>query len=306
MGDAAPVTFDAGADGGASGADGGGLDAGFSGDSGEDAGTTVDSGPDSAQCDLLAAFGAPVALSELDGGATSAHLTADQLSIYFESDSRPGGQGDFDIWVASRGDAGAPFGTPVDLAGVNTSGPEREPSVTGDGAFLYATTGTAGAFDIVMASRGTPLGVFSALSLVPGLNGAGSDHAPYVLPDHSAVYFTSDRGGNVDLYRAARSGGAFQAPAPVLSVNTTAIEETAVVTQDERTIFFSSNRAPKSGNDYDIYIAQRAVAGDPFGTAVALDALNGNGADYPTWVSPDGCALYFTKAGALHYVRRGQ
>jgi hypothetical protein len=262
---------------------------------------------DAAQCDLLAAFGAPVAITDLDASVGLARFTADELDMYFDS-MMGGGKGDFDIWTASRAMVTAPFGAATDIAEVNTGGVEREPSVNGAATVMYAATGTVGAFDIIVSTRATKNDPWGAFVPAAGLNGTGSDHEPYTLVDHSAVYFTSDRSGNVDLFMAARSGGGFQTAVPVPGVNSTAVEATAVVTSDELTIFFASNRAPKSGTDFDIYIAQRASTADPFGTAVPLDTLNGSGADYPTWTSPDGCTLYYTHGGGsapLYRTHRG-
>jgi hypothetical protein len=55
-------------------------------------------------------------------------VSLDNLVIFFSS-NRPGGVGSYDIWMASRLDPNAPFGTPVNLPALNSSASERNPGL---------------------------------------------------------------------------------------------------------------------------------------------------------------------------------
>lgn len=61
-------------------------------------------------------------------------VSADEHVIYFES---PNPRGDPDIWIASRNDVLGPFGTPVNLASVNTGGSDFPAWISPDGCRLY-------------------------------------------------------------------------------------------------------------------------------------------------------------------------
>jgi hypothetical protein len=118
---------------------------------------------------------------------------------------------------------------------------------------------------------------------------------PFVLPDGSALYFSSPG----DLYRAARgASGQFQAPVMVSTVNTPSLEYTPALTPDELTLYFASNRpdSPARG-DLDIWVSKRASRDVPFEAPVNVQELNTAAGEDPEWISPDNCRLYFSRSG---------
>ena len=83
-------------------------------------------------------------------------------------------------------------------------------------------------------------------------------------------------------------------------------ESFPVVTPDELTLYFSSNRANGAGLQ-DIYVARRASVSDNFGAPVNLAELNTGTNDFPTWISDDGCVLYLMSGTMydIYYATRG-
>lgn len=63
-------------------------------------------------------------------------LTPDELVLYFSS-SRAGGAGGRDIWMATRASTAAGFGDPVNIAALNTAGPESSGWVSADNCVIY-------------------------------------------------------------------------------------------------------------------------------------------------------------------------
>jgi hypothetical protein len=255
------------------------------------------------RCSPTAAFGTLTPLTALNTSTNdeNARLSPDELTLYFDS-TRAGGPGGFDVYVSTRAATSDPFGAPELLAGVNTTRNERDVTVTGDGLTLYADTFNGTDYDLSMATRTDTQSAFSALSLVPSVNGASgvNDANPFVLPDGSAIYFGSDRGGNYDIYRAARNGSSFDAPVAVTGTNLaiTSQEIVAALTPDELTMLFASDRPGGLGN-LDIYVTTRASRSVGFDTPVALTALNSTDIDIPNWISADGCVLYFTRHSSI-------
>jgi Tol biopolymer transport system component len=253
-----------------------------------------------ARCSPTASFGAPTALTSLNTTADDerAELSADELTIYFSS-SRPGGVGGFDIYKATRTSITAPFGNVILVPGMNTTGNERGPRVTPDGLSMYVYSTAAGVAGqhIMLASRtGTTL-PFSGLQVLAKVNGTTDDVDPYLLQNGNVLYFTSNRAGNYGLYRSSKIAGAFSTPLLVSGDNldSASLENSPVVTPDELTLYFSSDR-PGGLGSLDIYTSTRSTTADAFGAPIALTSVNTASTDTPTWVSPDGCALYFSRA----------
>ncbi|MBS2015056.1 MAG: PD40 domain-containing protein [Deltaproteobacteria bacterium] len=260
--------------------------------SGLDGGTTP-------ECDPAKPFGgiAPIAtlnsLAEDDG----ARLTADELTIVFSSTRAPS-VGGYDLWSSTRASRSLPWPSPSPIAGVNTNANERFPAIRSDGLVLYAKydgPGGSGAGDVYFATRG-PAGAFAALAPVAGMNAASDDGNPFVSPDGTSLWFGTTRSGGTDIYRASLTApGVATAVAPESGdINSNANDTSAAVSADGRTMFFASARGGGPAGTRDIYVARRAQANGPFGAASPVTELNSSADDLPTWISGDGCRIYFS------------
>jgi Tol biopolymer transport system component len=264
-------------------------------------GTDAAVGP---RCSQTAAFGRITALTPLNtqNNDEQAALSPDELTVYFSRDDNGGGaNGDYDIFQATRTSKTAAFGAATAVAGVNTTtAQEREPRVTADGLTMYATTRPipvgAAKFRVAFATRASTADSFGPLQDVPAINGTTTnDSDPFISADGRVLYFASDRGGNYALYRSVQTAGVFSAPALVMGTNleTTSAEITPLLSEDELTLYFASSRPGKGS--VDIFQANRATVQDPFGDPKPLNELNGLDPDIPSWISADGCELYFTR-----------
>jgi Tol biopolymer transport system component len=257
------------------------------------------------RCSPTAAFGRPTGLTALNtqNNDEQATLSADELTLYFSRDDNGGAaNGNYDIFQATRASKTAAFGAASAVAGVNTTtAQERGPRVTADGLTMYATSRTIPTattkFRVTFATRASTADSFGPLQEVPVVNGPATfnDSDPFISADGRVLYFSSDRSGNSALYRSVKTGGTFSAPELVMgtNLNTTSEEATPLLSEDELTLFFASTR-PGRGSA-DIYQANRASAQEPFGDPKPLNELNGIDPDIPSWISPDGCELYFTR-----------
>ncbi|MFA7081488.1 MAG: OmpA family protein [Bacteroidales bacterium] len=71
-------------------------------------------------------------------------VSSDELTIYFSS-NRPGGQGDYDLWKATRETVNEPFSSVTNLGKqINTEGKEQFPSLRSDTRLYYSSDGLAG------------------------------------------------------------------------------------------------------------------------------------------------------------------
>ncbi len=71
-------------------------------------------------------------------------VTSDELTIYFSS-NRPGGQGDYDLWKATRENINEPFSNITNLGKhINSEGKEQFPFLRTDTRMYYSSDGLAG------------------------------------------------------------------------------------------------------------------------------------------------------------------
>jgi len=257
----------------------------------------VDSGgPDTPAptCDVSHPFGTPVPVPGLNatGNDAGARLMPDELTVYFQSDR----SGDRDIYMATRATRTAAFGTPQLVGGVNSVGSDAWPSPTGDGLMLFFETMRTGPNQVFVATRNTILAQFSGAAGVVNVSQGVESGQPYVIPSGRALYLFI----GADLFRAELGANAqFETPVAVSTINTPSVEYFATPTGDELTLYFASNRtdAPAKGN-FDIWMARRASSTAAFDPPVNVQELNTANEEFPSWISPDNCRLYFSRGDA--------
>ncbi|MCL5734255.1 MAG: LamG domain-containing protein [Actinobacteria bacterium] len=178
----------------------------------------------------------------------NAFITTDGLGLYFIS-NRPGGYGDFDLYVTRRATRDSAWGPPTNLGpAVNTSYLDDVPSVSADGLELYFTSnrpGGYGGYDLYVSKRAAtsdPWGL--AADLGPAVNSPANEEAACISPDGLLLFFSSDRpggSGDLDIYvtrRASRSAP-WQPPVNVGPViNGPSIEIRPILAADGSTLYF--------------------------------------------------------------------
>lgn len=286
-------TEDGAADSIARGDGSGGGDAdGPVGDAGLDA-------PGPPTCDPSKAFGAPLPVTSVNSAAeeNGARLSPDELTIVLGSE-RGGTPNASDLYIAKRTTITSDFGTPTALPGVAAGTDVRFPSLRGDGLSLYAKVvggGGQGLGDVFVSTRTSLFAAFGTLAPVPLINSPSDDGNPFIREDGAALYFGSTRTGATDIYRAAVGPlGIMSSPQAVAEINSVKNDTSPAVTPDDLTIYFASAR-DTNGAARDIYVARRTSTTMPFGTpTVVAELASPTSDDLPTWISRDGCRLYFT------------
>ncbi len=148
------------------------------------------------------AWGAPVNIGPTVNSQHAVHpsISADGLSLYFQS-HRPGHLGDHcDIMVATRETTSDSFGAPVFLRNVNSADGEWMPDISADGQTLFFCRKTC--TELWMATRATMHDDFDPpLKLPPQINIPSCTNAsPSLSADASTLYFSSDRPGGIGGY----------------------------------------------------------------------------------------------------------
>jgi hypothetical protein len=258
-------------------------------------------------CDPTKPFGPPTFLQGLaNTGATNIgglRLSPDSLTAYFYA-SYPAHSGSLrDLYSASRVTSSAPFDmvAPLGDSTVNTFVDEANPTVSGDGLTLIFERFYSGTPRRLHYAARTKRSVpFTYGGPIGESNPAAQDTSPLLREDGRVLYFASSRktGIDYDIYRAAWNGTSLDSVVQVAELNTVFDDVGAVVTPDDLTIYFSSNRPPHMGPGWDIWRAARISTSDPFSAPTNVAELNSPDIKQPTFVSPDGCTVYFDTLGA--------
>ncbi|MEZ4383534.1 MAG: hypothetical protein R3A79_19545 [Nannocystaceae bacterium] len=268
-----------------------------------DASTTGDATTGDAEaCDLSPgawSFGPIEALDAVNSQYSEADpvLLSDGLTLFF-STNRPGVQGQFDSFRATRAAFGEPFAAPVDneaTYGWNSPYDESKVDLRGDRLEVILTSNSMNqSYELLRGTRDTLEEGFSPLQPMPAIAGyPDADLDPHLSDDGHRLYFARRSGGQLDIVVSGRASldEPFAAPTPIAALNTADSEANPTLSDDERRIFF----ARLVGGQIDIYTAWRDDRNMTFGAPEAVDALNTLGADAEPYLAEvDGeCELFF-------------
>ena len=113
---------------------------------------------------------------------------------------------------------------------------------------------------------------FGTPELVPFSLPDANEDDPSLTGDMLELYFSSNRGGDRDIYVARRAAvtDPWGDPEPVPELNTIANEENPKVSADGLTMYLCNG----VGYDYNIFVARRASRAAPWSTPERVDALS--------------------------------
>ncbi len=116
-------------------------------------------------------------------------------------------------YFATRAGSGSPFGAPIEIAGVaHANRSTVDAFLSDDGLTLFYSASGFGALDAGAGGATSDLYVSFRRSVREGfeltqplddLNTAGDERDPWLTPDGTILYFTSDRDGQLVIYTAA-------------------------------------------------------------------------------------------------------
>jgi Tol biopolymer transport system component len=231
-------------------------------------------------------------------------LSADYLTGYFDELEKTTSAGTvWSLHTATRPSLDESFTKAVLLgdSAINGFDTQNDPTVRGDGLALIfggVERREQPSMHLYLANRASTEMLFAYVGPLPNVNdSAGEDARPFLREDGRVLYFSSSRNSanHFDIYRATWDGSAFGAPVAVSELNTVSDELYPIVTPDDLTIFFASGR---SNGVQGIWMSSRRSANDPFSAPRSVPELNGPGVQ-PTFVTRDGCVLYFSVMDAI-------
>ncbi len=208
---------------------------------------------------LAAPFTTPVPAYEFNSFAEESKLSiAANNKIAVVGSNRPGSE-KLDVWESIRTDTTTqwPAMNRTNVAMVDTSGNEHDPTICADGNHLYLAPDTGSSQHIALATRGND-GKFGAPVELQQLTSGSGDADPSPTPDERILVYTSGAAtsgaGGGDLWYTTRAAATdpFGPPHAVPDINTTGAEGDPHLSADGCRIYFARNIA---GNDWDLYLA---------------------------------------------------
>jgi hypothetical protein len=169
------------------------------------------------------------------------------------------------------------------------------PTITADGKFMLFGSSRTSPLRVWVAAAQN--GSFDQPTLTPFVAIAGMQHSnePYLLGDGRTVYLSgqSPQTQGEDIFRTSGDPPLFGGDAALVpGIQTTGSELAPVVSDDELEIFFASDRGA-ANFALDIYVTTRESPDHEFATPTPVPALSTDGIDWPLWLSPDACDLYY-------------
>jgi hypothetical protein len=221
----------------------------------------------------------------------SPSLSNDELIIYFHRDD--GGNA---LYYAMRNSTKQPFGTAQVVTTISNSSDDISPSIVDGLKTIYFASQRNGLNNhhlFQAAGNGSPDG-FSNIAPLTALNwyDTSTDVYPSWAPALPEMWFASNRLGSLDIYVASAASGWL--PNVVTPVNTAADEATPTLSASGLTLFFG--RVDPSHNNYDVWVSTRTSLTAPMSppTQVADFNTSNHANSAPSWLSIDGCRMYFS------------
>jgi len=232
------------------------------------------------------------ALSDPDAIDEDPTFTGDMLELYFMS-TRAGTK---DLWTSQRTGADQPWGTPSRVPELSSSNDEWCPAISLDGLRLWFASdrSTPGRAQLWQATRTARTATWGMPAPIAELGSPSADFAPALDATETLLAFSSNRGGDYDLYQSARSAAEapWGAPQPIEGIASPSDEYDPFVALGGLILFFTSMR---SGGG-DIYWASRQSVAEPFGTPVTLVDVDSDAYDSDATLSQDLGYLMFSSA----------
>lgn len=143
----------------------------------------------------------PIADLNSNGAEYAAVMDAAGARLVFNRDVAGNS---LDLFGAARDGAG--WTMPAQLVGLSTVSYEADSHLSDDSLELYFTADLPGSegHDLYRTRREAPDGDFGAPERVVELVSPQADEDPWVSPDGRTIYFSSERSGNREIYRAER------------------------------------------------------------------------------------------------------
>jgi hypothetical protein len=155
--------------------------------------------------DRTAPWAAAQKLTALNSSAKDIPRPPGQRGLVMPMASERDSLGGYKTYLSARPSVDQPFGPPAPISGLTGSDATfADAFLSDDGLTLFYASAASptGAPDLFVAWRLTTADAFSLPTPLGDLNSAGDERDPWLSPDGTLFYFTSDRDGSLQIYEA--------------------------------------------------------------------------------------------------------
>ncbi|WP_394824064.1 TolB family protein [Pendulispora albinea] len=244
-------------------------------------------------CDTTRPFTSPVPVEGIPDGSEGARLTPDERTIYFAtSATNASASGSDDIVQLNRSNARLTW-----LKAVNSPVRDMYPWINSDETQLLFSSNrsSGGGWQIFEYRRSPGASDFGGGRPITEFRLDGNVGYPWIW-NGKELWLVTDAVGAGDIYHSALVNGSFATATAESNLNSAAIESAPILSSDGLTIFFGSGRDGGFQKD-DIWTATRPTVNDAFVSSSIRNVVelnqNSSGNERPSWISPDGCRIYF-------------
>jgi hypothetical protein len=144
----------------------------------------------------------PVQVPELSTGSRdlAPAQNAAGLAMVLQNDSKGSG----DLLLTVRASTSDPWGAPNPIDELNTSSVENGPFLRAGDLVIYFDSRRTGGGDLFVATRDADTDPFDSALPLGNLNTIALEESPWLDPTRTIIYFSSNRSGNNEIYRAQR------------------------------------------------------------------------------------------------------
>ncbi len=156
--------------------------------------------------DRSSAWSAPVPVAELNSSGDEIPRPPGQGGLVMPLAVRPASSSDYHVAFATRASVTDPWMTPVSRPDIDTANTDVDGFLSDDGLVLHFSSDRQkkGGQDLFVAGRARDGDPFTGFAPIAELNSSHDDRDPWLSPDASEIYFSSDRTGTLKIYRATR------------------------------------------------------------------------------------------------------
>jgi len=274
-------------------------------DSGAD---VVDAGLD---CDPTKPFSAGRLVPGLPAGGLvgDPRLSQSELTAYYSLNTLDSGF-QVDMYTATRATPNDAFSNITPISAVNSSTlNDFAPTVNAmESTLIFARSSSVGVLSgLFISTRGSSMSAFTSATPLAGSLGTANIRDPYLTPDGTILFYANAVVGGLHIYQSTLTAGVYPKGSALPELETAAGEYRPVVSADLRSIYWASARTdltPAGKND--IYMATRPGRTGPFTSLRNVSELNTSRDDFPGWISPDNCRLYFWRDDGILVASREQ
>jgi len=249
-------------------------------------------------------FGTPTNLGPIVNSLAfegSPDISNDGLSLFFDAYFRPGGPGDWDIWVATRDLTNGDWGAAVPLPPpINSPYADAGPTISADGLSLFFASDRPdgyGGFDLWVTTRATTSDDWEEpMNIGPIVNSLAGENHPSISADGLSLYFDSNWAFwfDYDICVVTRASINHDWGIPVWLGPATdwgLYDWSPSISSDALTLFFEA-RSQLEGRE--LMVARRRTTDEDWDSSVNLGpSVNTTYDDCDPSIATDGYTLYF-------------